>query len=31
MVLVTSNLRDFERIAAVREFDFVAPWPTPVG
>lgn len=31
MVLVTSNLRDFERIAAVREFAFVAPWPTPAG
>jgi predicted nucleic acid-binding protein len=28
MVLVTSNLRDFRRIAAVREFDFVSPWPT---
>jgi predicted nucleic acid-binding protein len=28
MVLVTGNLRDFERIAAVREFDFVPPWPT---
>lgn len=26
-VLVTRNLRDFERIAAVRPFEFVAPWP----
>jgi predicted nucleic acid-binding protein len=30
MVLVTSNLRDFRRIAAVREFDFIPPWPTLV-
>jgi predicted nucleic acid-binding protein len=27
-VLVTSNTRDFERIAAVRAFEFVAPWPS---
>jgi len=27
VVLVTANLRDFERIANVRKFDFVAPWP----
>jgi predicted nucleic acid-binding protein len=27
VVLVTSNLRDFERIARLRKFDFVAPWP----
>ena len=29
VVLVTENLRDFERIAEVRRFDFVAPWPSP--
>jgi predicted nucleic acid-binding protein len=28
-VLVTNNLGDFRRIAAVREFDFIAPWPAP--
>ena len=27
VVLVTANLRDCERIARVRKFDFVAPWP----
>jgi predicted nucleic acid-binding protein len=27
VVLVTNNLRDFERIARVRKFDFVPPWP----
>lgn len=27
-VLVTSNVGDFRRIAAVREFDFVPLWPT---
>lgn len=27
IVLVTSNIRDFERIARVRKFDFVPPWP----
>ncbi len=26
-VLVTGNARDFARIASVREFDFVQPWP----
>jgi hypothetical protein len=29
VVLVTENTRDFERIAQVRRFDFVAPWPVP--
>jgi predicted nucleic acid-binding protein len=29
MVLVTNNLRDCIRIAAVRPFDFEAPWPIP--
>lgn len=29
VVLVTSNLADFARIAAVRPFDYVAPWPVP--
>lgn len=29
VVLVTENIRDFERIAGVRPFDFSAPWPTP--
>ena len=27
VVLVTKNLRDFTRIATVRPFDFVPPWP----
>jgi predicted nucleic acid-binding protein len=27
VVLVTANLGDFERIAKVRKFDFVPPWP----
>ena len=27
VILVTSNLRDFERIAKVRKFDFIPPWP----
>lgn len=27
VVLVTANLRDFERIAKVKKFDFVPPWP----
>jgi predicted nucleic acid-binding protein len=31
VVLVTSNVSDFRRIAAVREFDFAEPWPTSVG
>jgi predicted nucleic acid-binding protein len=26
-VLVTGNARDFARIATVRNFDFVLPWP----
>jgi predicted nucleic acid-binding protein len=26
-VLVTANTRDFARIASVRRFEFVAPWP----
>ena len=29
VTLVTANTRDFARIAAVRPFDFTAPWPTP--
>ena len=29
VVLVTENVRDFERIAQVRPFDFVPPWPVP--
>jgi predicted nucleic acid-binding protein len=29
VVLVTANLADFTRIAAVRHFDFVRPWPMP--
>jgi predicted nucleic acid-binding protein len=31
MVLITENRRDFERIDAVARFEFVDPWPTPVG
>lgn len=31
IVLVTNNLGDFTRIASARAFDFVAPWPVPVG
>jgi predicted nucleic acid-binding protein len=31
VVLVTENTRDFERIADVRPFDFVAPWPVPTS
>jgi predicted nucleic acid-binding protein len=31
VVLVTENVRDFARIAAVRQFDFVAPWPNPIA
>lgn len=31
VVLVTTNLADFNRIASVRAFDFVAPWPVPAG
>jgi predicted nucleic acid-binding protein len=30
LVLVTDNRRDFERIARVVPFDFVAPWPMPL-
>jgi predicted nucleic acid-binding protein len=29
--LVTANTADFTRIASVRSFDFVAPWPVPAG
>ena len=29
VVLVTKNARDFTRIATVRSFDFVPPWPVP--
>ncbi len=31
IVLVTKNVADCARIAAVRSFDFVPPWPTPVA
>ena len=31
LVLVTKNLADCARIAAVRSFDFVPPWPTPAA
>jgi predicted nucleic acid-binding protein len=31
IVLVTENVRDFERIAELRAFDFVPPWPVPSG
>lgn len=31
IVLVTANVRDFTRIARVAPFDFVAPWPRPIG
>jgi predicted nucleic acid-binding protein len=27
VVLITNNTTDFEQIASVRKFDFVAPWP----
>jgi predicted nucleic acid-binding protein len=30
IVLVTANTTDFARIASVRRFAFVAPWPRPV-
>jgi predicted nucleic acid-binding protein len=30
IVLVTANTRDFARIATVKAFAFVAPWPSPV-
>lgn len=29
LTLVTKNLRDFARIAAVRPFEFVPAWPVP--
>ena len=29
VVLVTETVSDFSRIAEVRAFDFVPPWPTP--
>jgi len=29
IVLVTKNVRDFARIATVRAFDFLPPWPIP--
>ena len=29
LVLITDNLRDFQRIARVAEFEFSPPWPTP--
>jgi hypothetical protein len=28
-VLVTRNVADCARIASVRAFDYVAPWPMP--
>ena len=31
IVLVTKNIADFTRIAAVRAFDFVPPWPVPAA
>lgn len=31
VVLVTENVRDFARIAEVRPFDFMAPWPVPTS
>lgn len=31
VILVTSNGRDFERIARVMPFEFAAPWPVPRG
>lgn len=31
VVLVTTNLGDFTRIASVRAFEFVAPWPVPAS
>jgi predicted nucleic acid-binding protein len=29
IVLVTRNVSDFTRIAAVQKFEFIAPWPVP--
>jgi len=31
LVLVTKNVTDCARIAAVRSFDFVPPWPVPAA
>jgi predicted nucleic acid-binding protein len=31
VTLVTANRRDFERIARVAPFEFVAPWPAPTS
>jgi len=31
VVLVTRNMHDFTRIAAVRPFSFAPPWPLPTG
>ncbi|HMA24487.1 MAG TPA: PIN domain-containing protein [Gemmatimonadaceae bacterium] len=31
VVLVTTNLADFARIASERAFDFVGPWPVPAS
>jgi len=31
VVLVTNNVRDCARIASVRAFDFVPPWPIPAS
>lgn len=31
IVLVTKNVSDFARIAAVRDFDFAPPWPIPAA
>ena len=31
IILVTKNVADFRRIASVRPFDFVAPWPERAG
>jgi hypothetical protein len=30
-VLATKNVLDSTRIAAVRSFDFVPPWPVPAA
>jgi predicted nucleic acid-binding protein len=30
VILVTANVRDFERIARVQPFDYSVPWPKPV-
>ena len=31
VVLVTNNVRDCARIAGIRAFDFVQPWPIPAS